>query len=64
VDTSGDAAAVEARLLAMALARLGRIDDAVGLWHEAHKAPDFHEWVGFTRGAGAGFDANGSEVTT
>jgi thymidylate kinase len=74
VDTSGDVAAVETRLLAMALARLGRIDDAADLWHEAREAPDFHEWVGLTRvayaealgtrWAGEGFDANGSEVTT
>ena len=59
VDTSGDVTAVETRLLAMALARLGRIDA--------------HDWLGLTRRAyahalgtrwaGDGFDANGSEVT-
>lgn len=74
VDTSGDVAAVETRLLAMALARLGRIDDAVDLWHEATTELDAHDWLGLTRmayaeafgtwWAGAGFDANGSEVTT
>ena len=73
VDTSGDAAAVEARLLAMTLARLGRIDDAIDLWHEATTELDAHDWLGLTRGAyaealgtrwaGNGFDANGSEVT-
>ena len=60
VDTSGDVAAVETRLLAMALARLGRIDahDWLGLTRRAYA-----EALG-TRWAGDGFDANGSEVTT
>jgi len=74
VDTSGDVTAVETRLLAMALARLGRIDDAVDLWHAAATELDAHDWLGLTRRAyahalgtrwaGDGFDANGSEVTT
>ena len=72
VDTSGDVAAVETRLLAMALARLDRFDDAMDLWHGATTELDAHDWLGLTRDAyaraigtrwaGAGFDANGSEV--
>lgn len=72
VDTSGPVAEVEARLLAMALARLDRFDDAMALWHGATTAMEAHDWLGLTRDgyaaalgtrwAGAGFDANGSEV--
>jgi len=72
VDTSGPAAEVETRLLAMALARLGKILDAIDLWHETRTTLDAHDWLGLTREgyaaalgtrwAGAGFDANGSEV--
>lgn len=48
VDTSGDTAATTARLTAMVLAALGRVDDAIDLWHETPTPMEAHDWLGMS----------------
>lgn len=48
VDTSGPAAATTARLTAMVLAALGRVDDALDLWHETPTPMEAHDWLGMS----------------
>ena len=51
VDTEGDPAETTARLAAMALARLDRFEEALGLWHKSHAAMAPHTWLGLTLAA-------------
>lgn len=48
VDTSGPAAATTTRLTAMVLAALGRVDDAMDLWHTAPTTLEAHDWLGLS----------------
>lgn len=51
VDTEGDPAETTARLAAMALAQLGRFDDAMDLWHETTTDLSAPAWLGLTLAA-------------